>query len=530
MSAPSASLREPQLSSLLAVASLTFWFALAFPWQHHNESLVWAVDLQHDSFLGSLLPHAVRQVSTYRPLGIGLAWLTFHVTDDGLWLQQLINYAFTVCAWLVAMQGVRDTRSFAWLAFFCGTCFFSGYIYLFHLHGVFYGPLLLFLAWLLRVDTRFGELTWRSVGPALSLALITSLFHTFALVFFLAFLLGRVAENWLKGEQVGLVPAAVAAAVSLVAMKLLMHGAQGVAPTYALQGFFDSYYALELNWGVKLASIALTALGAASIAVGAARTQGSPLPKPHTGPPPEPGVRPALRRPRLADSWWLAIAGVVGGLILAFLHVPVVLGWLGVCCVKAVLRGRLCLATLTAACTLLPLATGTGSPTYAVFAVMPAIVTTVTDLAAPAVWRALEPRLAPAALVVTAALLIILRLDPGLPPFARALRPLLAEREKTTQLMQMMVWLDANPDVRGGLRLCLPADWPVRSGASAFDRRYRAPTDAVSFAYYLRSRYGDRFTGEPQLLFCFGGEKTPKSTVLHVVPGDWAGSASLERL
>src|SRR5262249_36323394 len=115
------------LAAPLAIASLVFWFAIGFPWQHHNESLVWAIDLQRIPFWMTVSSDPVATVQTYRPLGIAMAWLTFHATGGGLWLQQLLNLAFTAFAWVIATRSVPDPRAFAWISFIAGGAFFAGY-------------------------------------------------------------------------------------------------------------------------------------------------------------------------------------------------------------------------------------------------------------------------------------------------------------------------------------------------------------------------------------------------------------------
>jgi len=91
--------RESAVPSMLAIASLTLWFFVGFPWNHHNESLVWAIDLQRATFWDLLSSNPMSQVQTYRPLGVAIAWLSFHWTHGGIWLQQLINFAITALAW-----------------------------------------------------------------------------------------------------------------------------------------------------------------------------------------------------------------------------------------------------------------------------------------------------------------------------------------------------------------------------------------------------------------------------------------------
>lgn len=484
------------LSCVLAVSSLTFLFALGFPWQHHDESLVWAIDLQSLSFWGSLLPRAVRYVASYRPFGMALAWLTFKASGGGLWLQQLINYAVTVFAWLLALAAVRDRLSFAWLSFLCGAAFFSGYIYLFHLQGVFYGPLLAFVAWLLVQDERGTALTWSAVMQLLLIATVAALFHTFAYLLLAAFLGGRCIQDLTEHRAVSVPAVAFGVLMCGCGILLLLYGSKAIGPAYALTGLTLSYRLLEVS--------PLTGLISAPLAVLACTT---------------------LQEKRLRVVC-IALA-VIASLALAAMHLPVVLAWIGICLLKAVLQRRLGLAALIAVSAALPAVTGTGSPTYALVVLLPVCKATVDGFDAHGALRRMQRGLAVAA-IITLLLAYMAILSGAIPRLDRVVSPLLSEKEKTHQMMEMFTWLDANPAVKGDLRLCQPAGLPVNSPV-ARDRRYRAPTDDGTLTYYLKGRYGERLVqGTPHLLLCFGGQSAGTAR-LHTVEGRWAGSATLQR-
>lgn len=503
MSAPSAGEAPPRgphaqstlLSGILAVSSLTFLFLLGFPWQHHDESLVWAIDLQSLSFWRSLLPKPVMYVASYRPFGMALTWLTFKASGGGLWLQQLINYTITVFAWLFALRGVRDRLSFAWVSFLCGAAFFSGYIYLFHLQGVFYGPLLAFVAWLLVQDERGTALTWATVMLWLSIATVAALFHTFAYLLLAAFLGGRCMQDLIEHRAVSVPAAAFGVLMCGCGILLLLYGSQAIGPSYAITGLILSYTLLEVS--------PLTGFISAALAVLACIT---------------------LQETRLRAAC-IALA-LIASLTLAALHLPVVLAWIGICLLKVVLQRRLGLAALIAASAALPVVTGTGSPTYALVVLLPVCNATVDGFDAPGALHRTQRVLAVAA-ILTLLLGYLAISSTAIPALDRLFSPLLSEKEKTNQMMQMFAWLDANPAVTGDLRLCQPAGYPVSSVAR--DRRYRAPTDDRTLRYYLKGRYGERLVQEtPHLLLCFGGQNAGTAR-LHTIEGRWAGSATLLR-
>ena len=488
------------LPALLAIISLALWFFLGFPWQLHNESLIWDISLRHATIWDALFSNPVPTVQTYRPLGMLLAWLTFHLTGGGVWLQQLCNFIITAAAWILALRATRNQLHFAFLSFACGAAYFSGYIYLFHLHGVFYGPLLGYLAYLLveaqskTSPTAPQALQWFAVGTAFAL------FHPFALLMLVGFIGAQCVQNLMDGQppKIGLSMLVVVGAV--VEIKLLTQGSSDILRGGPLPGLLATYRALEFNRLLAVLSATLAIATLASLSTVNSR--------------------------RLM----LAAVGIAAATALLFLRQPVVLAWIVACLLASLYRRQMVLASLVAVCGLLPIATGTGTPTYAVFVIMPCIVVTVHEFQTRPQWHSIATLLATVFIVVTALLWIVLRLEWQVPLITTLVKPLYAEREKTYQLENVFVWLDAHPQVVGNLRLCHPAEFPVLSGG-AVDRERRAPSDEWAFDKYLQSRYGQRFDQvSPALVLCFGGEQRTHSEPLMSFPGKWAGVASIQQL
>ncbi len=487
------------LAPALCIASLALWFFLGFPWQHHNESLVWDIELRRASFWDTLMSNPISTVQTYRPLGVGLAWLTFRATDGGLWLQQLINFVSTALAWTLAMRSVRNRLAFAWLSFVCGAGFFAGYIYLFHLHGVFYGPLFMFLALLMWKDASSLAITWQTVPSLLATAVFAAMFHPFALVLLVAFVAGRWLQNRLQARPAQLSAAIGAIAAAGVAMKLLASGAGDLGRGGPLAGLLASYRGLEFHRLLAALSIGLAVLTAISV-------------------PTTPARRSVL-----------ACLALAVGLALVVLGQPAILAWILACLLKCASRRELTRAALIGACAMIPAATGTGSPTYAVFVLMPCVAATVEALELPAWLGTTSVHVRLGALVASFALLVALRAQVEVPLISSLISPLHSEREKAEQMAAAFAWIDAHPQLSGSLRLCHPAELPVHSGG-AVDRRLRAPTAEWPFEYYVKARYGGRLSGDgPRLAACFGGEMPPDADPVWTMAGKWAGTASIQR-
>jgi hypothetical protein len=180
-------------------------------------------------------------------------------------------------------------------------------------------------------------------------------------------------------------------------------------------------------------------------------------------------------------------------------------------------------------CALLPGITAIGSPTYALFVLMPCIAATAIGSQLPSTGD-LWPRVAVAVAAAAFALCAVLKLGVHVPGVSATAEKILAEQEKTQQLQAAFAWLDQRGDLSGNLQLCEPGDFPIRS-KNAIERQYRAPTNTWPLDVFIRARYGERLRqAEPELWLCFGGEELPGGDVLYTIPGRWAGPASIEVL
>ena len=485
------------LAMVLACASLTLWFWLDFPWQHHNESLVWAVSLSKVSFWETLTSNPVPSVQNFRPLGVALAWVTFHLSSGGIWLQQLVNFALTALAWAMACTACRRQLTFAWLSLICGVAYFSGYIYLFHLHGVFYPPLFLFIAALLVYQSNAPTLRWRNALGGLATAVVAGLFHPFALLIFAAYVCGLWLECRINRRAARLDAAALATGAAVALAVVLTFSAQGLGESDPLEGLLASYRLLEANRIVSLVSVLLAVV---------------------TG-----SLQGRTRRMHFIGG---AVAAVVAAAFM-LTGLPVIFCWIAGCLVNVLRHRQMALAALIVACATIPLATGSGSPTYALFVLMPCIAAIADDLPLPGS-QSMHRRAAVAAITITLALLVALRAGIALPVASKFIVPLLAEKEKTQQLMSAFTWLDDQPNLTGRLELCSAAMAPA-ADKSALDRTYRAPVHAWEFGEYVKARFGPRLASGRPLELCFGGQQLPDAETLYSLPGRWAGTASIQR-
>lgn len=492
--APPAPPRAGAALQLLPLAGFLLWFVVGLPWGPHTESFDWMVRLDTMS-----LPEAVSarlpSVLSLRPLGVGLAWIAYRTGGHDVALAQFVNAALTLLAWWWLGRAVAEKRAFALVALAVGGACFAGYIYVFHLHGVFYAPLLLYLAALVRLAR--PPIGARALAGALGAGALASLFHPFALALAVAFVAGALAESralrTARGAGVAAAIVAGAAALYLVLVPPDARGPEGDP----LHGWRVSFATTEVNRAVSLVSAALAIVTARGLAAGRAR--------------PAAVAFVGLAAAALWMSRW-----------------PLLPLWLAVAALAALARGRVALATVVVACLALPAANPTGSPTYAVFAVFLAAALTAQAAGLEERLGRLGGRLAAAALLLAVALGVALRAGVPVPGASAAARPLVAERERTAQFPVLVREVLASGWRDHPLRFARGFTRPAEGDAT--DRRFRPPTSDTHLATWLAHlRRGAPAAGET-LWVAFGGDPLAAGgEVVASVRGRAAGDALVFR-
>lgn len=478
----------------LAVSGLAFWFLIGLPWGPHNESFDWIVRLEERSLWGALFD-SFPSVLSFRPLGTGAAWILYRLGGHDAGLTEVVNALFALFAWGWAAQGARERRLFAVLALVAGGVFFAGYIWVFHLHGIFYGPLLLYVAALVR--SARGPLDLRTLLGVFVGAILTSLVHPYALPLAVAFVFGATLETPLLRTRQG--AAAIAVVLTGVAATYLL-----LVPSYnrglggdPVAGLVTSYATLEVNRIGSLVAGLLATWTASRALPGAA------------------GAAAAL------FTLLLAGAGLLAG-------VPVLPLWLAWAAVKGLRRGRITLVALLAACALLPMANPTGSPTYAIFAVFVAVCASALDeQGADGMLYRLRPSHVFGVLALMLAVAAGLRSGITIPVFSRLSQPLFSEAERTRQLELLGEKLVASPWREHPARFLRPAENPTE--ADAIDRRFRPPTEDAHLATWLDWMRGAPPAATDTLVLTFGGESVPGMDTVLMARGRYAGDALVLR-
>lgn len=486
--------RARALFVALAAAGLAFWFVIGLPWGPHNESFDWVVRLEQRTLWQALF-EKFPSVLSLRPIGTGAAWILYRLGGHDPGFTEMVNAALAVLAWGWAAHTMRETRVFAVLAFVVGGVFFAGYIWVFHLHGLFYGPLLLYVAALVRAAR--GPLDVRTLLGVFTGALVTALVHPYALPLALVFVAGAALETPRLRTREGLVGLAVVGFGVVAAYLLLVPSYNRDMGGDPLLGLVTSLRTTEVN-----------AIGSAVAGLLAAWTASRTFPG-------------AAGAAAASFTLLLAAAGV-------WLNMPVLPLWFAWAAIKSLRRGHLTLAALVAGTAILPLANPTGSPTYAVFVVFVAACASATGE------PLLESRLLgvkpwPVAGVLAAMLALALSVRAGVavPVVASVARPLLAEGERTRQFTGLADTLLAGPWRGHAVRFLHPAVNPTET--DAVDRRFRPPTEDSHLATWLDWKRGGPPTVADTLVFTFGGEVAAGMDTVLLARGRYAGDALVWR-
>jgi hypothetical protein len=186
---------------------------------------------------------------------------------------------------------------------------------------------------------------------------------------------------------------------------------------------------------------------------------------------------------------------------------------------------------LTAA--LLPFGGGIGTPIYALFAII--IAAYVTPLGWTQAEQALsvfKPGYVIAIIAATTIILCVIRLGIRVPIVTKLATPLLAEREKTYQLENVLAWLHNSDYCGDEIGFAQNAGSPVEDVKSAISRQNRPPAGIHDVQFFwntsLRCHKSERLNDEDQTaIVTFGGPPLAGSSRVFKIDGKYAEDATV---
>ena len=491
--------RKPSLA-FLAGGGLVFWFIVAFPFSNHNESYFWLAKLQNSDAREILSTKTL--AATFRPVGQFLAYVGWRISGSGdsTWAVQAFNLVMAEGALWITALAMTETLTFTAVALVTTTAFFAGYVYLFHIHGIFYGPVLLIIAALLYCRRTSAQSRLRAdLAAFLACVAVGLLVHPYALIIFGGYATGRSVEQWRETAWADRLSRMSVIALALLALLAMRPGHQAVSID-SVRAFWASYSLTEVVPALKLLSALLA--GATLISI---------VP-----------VDRAIVRVMV-----LSAVGVCS-VVLFLSSYPVIVLWVLAAIVKTLYRREWSLAGMTAATAVLPAIAPSGSPTYSIFAIfMSTVVLVEGSNTIERFFQRLAPVIPLAAASGAILLAVLLRLGVNVPVASRLVRPVLAEREKTIQLQAVVNWM-LESDYRNARLLVEGNANPVDAGVTAVDRRSRPPTYQGYLDTYLESRRKGPTDGQI-LLVTFGTTTKEGLLLTKALPGRFAGEALVYR-
>jgi len=175
-----------------------------------------------------------------------------------------------VVAWWIIYSTAAQRRLFALVAFVAGCVFFSGYVHLFHIYGLFYVPVMLTLGALLRFHA-LSTLDKREVWFAV-VATLLAFWHPFATALFVGFYFGFYVDTFRqrsRGQHVQAIAILLVGMIAIAALvvtggyQLLRTGTMPLGTR--LLGFLVSYQTNEVNRVASLVAFLLTQMVVFSI-------------------------------------------------------------------------------------------------------------------------------------------------------------------------------------------------------------------------------------------------------------------------
>lgn len=487
--------REPGLAWLSAVG-VGVWFVVGFPFGNHNESYYWVARFEQESIWDITWTRTL--AATFRPGGQSLAYIGWWMSQGESWPVQLLNFGLAACALWASALAVRATRTFVLAAAVGGGVFFTGYIYLFHLHGVFYSPVLLLIAALLHLR-RAGDIPeWlRDVAAWACSVAVGLLFHPYGLIIFLGYLGGVAIERWSRPSYRGWLRVGLLGALAVFALLANRPQWHRALSGDNVRAFLASYAFVEITPGIS----ALAGVFAIATVL---------------------GIEDTTRRRRLA----FAAAALVGSAMAYLAGFPVTLVWVAMAAFKMAYLAEWALVGMMASAAMLPAIATSGSPTYTIFVLLMSTVALAWGCAASEhALQRIDRRWIAAGVLMMVTFTGALRMGVEVPVFSEVARPLVAERERTRQLESVIEWMLAS-EYRGWQLTLEESANPVDVGRGAIDRRRRPPTYQPYLDAYLDSQRPSGTVDDGQsLLVSFGTAQRENRTLVKSVPGRYAGEA-----
>lgn len=499
---------ETAVYFIVAVLGFSFWFLMAVPFASHRESYDWLAMVHSQPFSTAFTFSA----TTFRPLAQAATWLGFLILDPrgfptSILRQALLQgfvYGMFVLAWGLIYLAATERRLFALVALIAGGVFFSGYVHLFHIYGIFYVPVVLTLGAILYFHGS-GTFEKREVWFAVVVTVL-AFWHPFATALFLGYYFGFYLDTFghrSRSQHLQAIAILFVTSATIAALVVPSSRTTSMPLDTRLFGFLVCYQTNEINHVASLVAFLLAQMVVASI--------------------------------EISPRYKLAALIIVSALGVVFLleNLPLLLLWLFVVLVKLLYMRSWSLFFLALAATLLPFGGGIGTPIYGLFAIMVAVYVT------PLGWNKAETalffvrtRYVMGAIIISVVILLMIRVGIQVPIVTKVASPLLTERERTYQLESILAWLRDSDYCGYEIAFAEDAGNPIDSVESAITRRNRPPAGLKDVRHFWdtvlqcqKSGYSD--DKAETAIVTFGGPTLTDLNPVFKVKGRYSGDATV---
>jgi len=494
---------------VLTVLGFSFWFFLVMPFASHRETYGWLAGSARTEHFAQQF--AFGHNTTYRPLAQVVTWLGFQILDPRVFptsvlrqaLLQGFVYLMFALAWWLIYSAAPQRRLFAFVACVVGGVFFSGYVQLFHIYGMFYAAVILTLgALLLAYDSEsFAKREkWFAI-----VATVLVLWHPFATALFVGFYFGFYLETfWQRGKAQHIQAIVILLAVTaVIAAAVVLFPRDRVPFDTKLLGFLVSYQTNEVNRVASLVAFLLAEMVILSME-----------------------LSPRLKLVASLFVSALSVVFLLKGLPLLFL-------WIAAALIKALRLRYWSLFFLLLAAALFPFGGAIGTPIYALFAIIIAgYLTALGWSSAEKVLSHIKTQYVLGAIVASAIVLVMVRVGIDVPIVTRVASPVLAERERTYQLESILSWLHNSNYCRDEIGFADNAGSPIDSVESAITRRNRPPASLGDVRLFWETvlqcqKAAGSSNNIEKAIVTFGGPAITNSHAVFVVKSKYAGDATV---
>jgi len=477
----------------LSILGISFWFLLGFPFSNYYESYEWIAQFNTNS-LFDLIFQTIGHYSSYRPLGQATAILLYKLSNNSIIPFQLFNYGLIILSFFILDSVINEKKSLSIVLAIVGGFFFIAFSFLFHLHGLYYSPLLILISILIYYYNK--PFSSKSLIISFSLTLVISLFHPFAIFIFIFYVVGLYVENRkllsFKHYFLGI----TFILVGIVVVNIL---APDQSVHWEVKKLLNIYKTLDKKLIMSVISVLLSLLTIGSLKMDI----------------------------KLKSYFSLSI--LLLSILFYFLSIPVIFAWFLLSIIKVYILKRWTLVFLILVTFFFPVFTGFESG-HLYFLVLIVCAYTV-----PLNWEWLESklhfifsRITVLSLISFISLFLILKQDINLPIISKIVRPLLIEKEKTYQLEEIITWLMKSEYKEYNIKFVseYSEDSKTKKRKSSTQR---FPTTNKYINDYLSSiRSGNSPEENRKLLIvCFENSFIENAELIYSIKGIYAGKASV---